>query len=93
MPLFIAVHDEMAGLTAEAVAGAHQHDLQVQHQHDVKYLTCWVDEGSGKFVGLVEAASQEAAEAFHREAHGDVGMIQIRPRQLDSLATGGCKKA
>ena len=92
MPLFIDVHDKVEGLTAEAVAGAYQHDLQVQHQHGVKYLKYWVDEGSGKVFCLVEACSQEAAEAFHRATHGSVAMVQIRPRQRDRLTSGGCKK-
>ncbi len=93
MPLFMDVHDKVEGLTAEAVAGAHQHNLQAQYQHSVKFLKYWVDEGTGKVCCLVEACSQEAAEAFHRATHGSVAMVQIRPRPLDRLAIGGCKKA
>ena len=70
MPLFMDVHHKVEGLTAEAVAGAHQRDLEVQEQHGVKYLKYWFDEGSGKVFCLVEAPSKEAAEAVHREAHG-----------------------
>ncbi len=92
MPLFIDVHDKVEGLTASAVVEAHQDDLQVQYQHSVKFLKYWLDEGSGKVCCLVEACSQEAAEAFHRAVHGGVAMVQVRPRQLDRLATGECKK-
>jgi len=70
MPLFMDVHHHVEGLTAEAVAGAHQRDLEVQGNHDVKYLKYWFDEGSGKVFCLVEAPSKEAAAAVHREAHG-----------------------
>ncbi len=70
MPLFMDVHHKVDGLTAEAVAGAHQRDLEVEEQHGVKYLKYWFDEGSGKVFCLVEAPSKEAAEAVHREAHG-----------------------
>ncbi len=70
MPLFMDVHHKVDGLTAEAVAAAHQRDLEVQEQHGVKYLKYWFDEGSGKVFCLVEAPSKEAAEAVHREAHG-----------------------
>ena len=66
MPLFMDVHHKVDGLTAEAVAGAHQRDLDVQEQHGVKYLKYWFDEGSGKVFCLVEAPSKEAAEAVHR---------------------------
>lgn len=82
MPLFINVYDKVEGLTAEAVVEAHQHDRQAQSQHSVTFLKYWLDEGSGKVCCLVEAASQEAAEAVHREAHGGVTMVQIRPRQV-----------
>lgn len=70
MPLFMDVHHKVDGLTAEAVVGAHQKDLEVQERHGVKYLKYWFDEGSGKVFCLVEAPSAEAATAVHREAHG-----------------------
>ncbi|MEY2567449.1 MAG: hypothetical protein QOE35_1978 [Actinomycetota bacterium] len=70
MPLFMDVHNKVDGLTAEAVAGAHQRDLEVQAAHDVNYLQYWFDEGSGKVFCLVEAPDADAAIAVHREAHG-----------------------
>ncbi len=70
MPLFMDVHNHVEGLTAEAVAGAHKRDLEVQEAHDVRYLNYWFDEDSGKVFCLVEAPDAAAAEAVHREAHG-----------------------
>ncbi len=70
MPLFMDVHQKVDGLTADAVAGAHQKDLEVQEKHGVNYLRYWFDEGSGKVFCLVEAPNAEAAVAVHREAHG-----------------------
>ncbi len=70
MPLFMDVHHHVEGLTAEAVAGAHQADLATQEKYGVKYLQYWFDEGSGKVFCLVEAPTKEAAIAVHREAHG-----------------------
>jgi len=70
MPLFMDVHDHVEGLTAEAVAGAHQRDLEVQAKYGVDYQQYWFDEGSGKVFCLVEAPDAAAAEAVHREAHG-----------------------
>jgi hypothetical protein len=70
MPLFMDVHHHVDGLTAEAVAGAHQRDLEVQEAHGVRYLQYWFDEGSGKVFCLVEAPTAEAATTVHREAHG-----------------------
>ena len=70
MPLFMDVHNKVDGLTAQAVAGAHQKDLEIQDAHGVNYLKYWFDEGSGKVFCLVEAPSAEAAITVHREAHG-----------------------
>lgn len=70
MPLYMDEHKHIEGLTAEAVAGAHQRDLETQSKYGVKYHKYWFDEGSGKVFCLVEAPSKEAAEAVHREAHG-----------------------
>lgn len=70
MPLYMDVHHHVEGLTADAVAGAHQRDLAVQGKHGVSYLKYWFDENSGKVFCLVNAPSKEAAAAVHREAHG-----------------------
>ncbi len=70
MPLFMDVHDHVEGLTAEAVAGAHQRDLEVQAAHGVNYLKYWFDEGTGQVFCLVDAPDAAAAAAVHREAHG-----------------------
>jgi len=70
MPLFMDVHDHVEGLTAEAVAGAHKRDLEVQGKHGVNYLRYWFNEATGKVFCLVDAPTKEAAAAVHREAHG-----------------------
>ena len=70
MPLFMDVHHHVEGLTADAVAGAHQRDLEVQGKHGVNYLKYWFDDEAGKVFCLVDAPTREAAEAVHREAHG-----------------------
>jgi Nickel responsive protein SCO4226-like len=70
MPLYMDVHNKVEGLTAEAVAGAHQRDLQVQEKHGVTYLKYWFNADTGQVWCLIDAPSKEAAEAVHREAHG-----------------------
>jgi hypothetical protein len=70
MALFMDVHHKVEGLTAEAVAGAHQRDLEIQQKYGVDYRGYWFDEASGKVFCLVEAPDAEAAAAVHREAHG-----------------------
>ena len=80
MPLYLDVHNKIDGLTGDAVKGAHEKDLQVQHKHNVNYIRYWYDEGTVKVFCLVEAPSKEAAEAVHREAHGLVAdeIIEVK---------------
>jgi len=80
MPLYLDVHNKIEALTADALAGAHRKDLEVQHKHGVKYLRYWFDEGTGKVFCLCEAPSKEAASAVHREAHGFVAdeIIEVK---------------
>jgi hypothetical protein len=70
MQLFMDVHTGVDGLTAEAVAAAHDRDLEVQQAHGVQYRSYWFDEESGTVFCLVAAPSADAATAVHREAHG-----------------------
>ncbi|WP_448002606.1 DUF4242 domain-containing protein [Agromyces bauzanensis] len=80
MALFMDVHDRVEGLTADAVAGAHAKDLEVQGRYGVDYRQYWFDEGSGKVFCLVDAPDAEAAAQVHREAHGLVAdqLIPVR---------------
>ncbi|KAA1400371.1 DUF4242 domain-containing protein [Aeromicrobium ginsengisoli] len=70
MALFMDVHNKVEGLTADAVAGAHAKDLEIQGQYGVDYKQYWFDEDSGKVFCLVDAPDAESAERVHREAHG-----------------------
>jgi hypothetical protein len=70
MPLYLDIHKKVDGATDEAVAAAHQKDLERQEKYGVKYMKYWLDEGTGTIFCLVEAPNKEAAERVHREAHG-----------------------
>jgi hypothetical protein len=81
MALYMDIHRKVEGLTEEAVAGAHAHDLAVQEKYGVNYLKYWYDERSGTVFCLCEAPSKEAAEAVHREAHGLLAQEIIEVRE------------
>ncbi|MGA7669200.1 MAG: DUF4242 domain-containing protein [Nitrolancea sp.] len=70
MPLFIDIHRHVEGLTPEAVAHAHQIDLETQEKHGVRYLRYWFNEQDGTVFCLCEAPSKEHADRVHREGHG-----------------------
>ena len=80
MPLYMDIHKGVEGLTAEAVAGVHEKDLEVQEKHGVKYLKYWFNAEDGSIFCLCEAPNKEAAEAVHREAHGLVAdeIIEVK---------------
>ncbi len=80
VPLYMDVHRNVEGLSAEAVADAHKKDLEVQDQHGVKYHRYWYNEETGMVFCLAEAPSKEAAETVHREAHGLVAdeIIEVK---------------
>jgi len=70
MPLYMDIHSFDDGVAADDVAKTHMADLQMQGEHEVRYLRYWVDEQRGKVFCLVEAPSAAAAETVHHEAHG-----------------------
>lgn len=70
LPLFMDTHKKVDGLTAEAVAGAHEADLATQEKYGVDYKQYWYNEAAGTVFCLVEAPDAEAAVTVHREAHG-----------------------
>ncbi len=73
-------HNKVEGLAAEAVAGAHQRDLEIQGKHGVNYFKYWFNEAKGTVFGLVEVPSKEAAIPVHREALGLVAdeVVEVR---------------
>lgn len=70
MPLFMDVHHKVEGLTAEAVAKAHQADLATQRDYGVNYLRYWYNPDLGEVFCLVEAPDADSAIEVHRKAHG-----------------------
>jgi len=69
MPIFMDRHD-IPGVTAKAVAEAHQEDLKIQHEFDCKGLTYWFDEIKGMAFCLIEAPDKESVQRLHDYAHG-----------------------
>jgi hypothetical protein len=80
MPLYMDIHKHIPGLTADAVAGAHAKDIELQNKYGVQYLKYWFDEASGKVFCLVNAPNKEAAIKVHREGHGLVAdeVIEVK---------------
>lgn len=86
MPVYMDRHN-IEGVTAKAVAEAHEKDLETQDKYGVKYVKYWCDEARGKVFCLVEAPSKEKAEQVHREAHGLVAneVIEVEPAIVEAF--------
>jgi class 3 adenylate cyclase len=90
MPAYMDIHEIEGGVTAEDVAKAHAHDVEVQDKYGVRYHKYWVNEKAGKIFCLCHAPNAEAAKQVHREAHGLVAekVIQVEP-DVAELFMGG----
>jgi len=71
MTIYMDRHD-MEGVTARAVAEAHQKDLQLQEKYGVKMLTYWFDESRGSAFCLVDAPDKLKVTQLHAQAHGQI---------------------
>lgn len=84
MPYFMDRHDDV-DVTPEELAGAHGLDLEVQAKYGVNYLSYWFDPSARSVFCFVDAPDAAAAEAVHREAHGEMAS-RIIPVEGHSVA-------
>lgn len=71
MPLYMDRH-YAKNATRSAIETAHEQDLKLQQEFDVKFLTYWFDEERKTTFCLVEAPNQALVHKVHNLAHGDV---------------------
>jgi class 3 adenylate cyclase len=77
-------HDDVE-ITPEELAGAHALDLEVQEKYGVRYLSYWFDPAARSVFCFVDAPHPEAAEAVHREAHGELASRIIPVEGLEMM--------
>ncbi len=70
MPLYMDVHAGLGDATPDDVAEAHRHDLEIQDQFGVRFLSYWFSDPQGKAFCLVEAPDVDSMRACHKAAHG-----------------------
>ena len=70
MPLFLDIHRDVEGLTAEAVEAVHVRDLELQRKFNVTMLKYWYDVGSRTAFCLMVAPNKESCVALHTASHG-----------------------
>jgi class 3 adenylate cyclase len=70
MPLYMDVHPGLGDATPDDVAEAHLHDLEIQDEYGVRFLSYWFSDPEGKAFCLVEAPDVASLTACHKAAHG-----------------------
>lgn len=68
MPEFMDVHGGMKGITREALAAAHQADLDIQSTEGVDFKKSWADPSTGKVFCLSEGPDAAAVLRIHEKA-------------------------
>lgn len=68
MVRFMDVHTQMAGVTEDALAAAHQADLDIQDDENVQFIQAWADPATGHVFCLSEAPDADAVQRVHARA-------------------------
>jgi len=86
MPIFLDRHF-VEGATRNTLALAHEKDLQVQDDYQVKFLTYWFDEARSTAFCLVEAPDKAAIQRAHDDAHGGIPseILEVDPAIVESF--------
>ena len=81
MPEFMDVHTGMMGISAEALAEAHQADLDIEGEEGVHFKHAWADPESGMVYCLSEAPSADAVRKIHERTGHPAAEIHPVPVQ------------
>ena len=73
MPLYMDKHHHIEGLTAEAVAGAHKRDLEVQDKYDADFRQYWFS-----------VSDEEQERRFQNRIQDPTRRWKISPMDLQS---------
>ena len=87
MPLFMDVHRNLEGVTAEALRAAHLKDVDVQERFGVQYHKYFFNEATGTVFCLAEGPDAAACHAVHRESHGLIAddIIEVQPALVEAF--------
>lgn len=68
MPVFMDVHRNMRGISAEELKAAHRQDLALQGSENVDFKHAWADPESGMVFCLAEGPDADAVRRVHAMA-------------------------
>ncbi|WP_156727598.1 SCO4226 family nickel-binding protein [Streptomyces apocyni] len=68
MTMFMDVHHNMQGITAEQLSESHRADLAIEAEEGVHFERAWADPDAGVVYCLSEAPSADAVQRIHERA-------------------------
>jgi uncharacterized protein DUF4242 len=68
MATFVDVHSGFVGVSPEQFAAAHEADLAIQADEDVRFERAWLDPVAGKAFCLITGPNREAVMRIHERA-------------------------
>lgn len=71
MPIYMDRH-YLEGATRQTLEMAHNQDLEIQEDYDVKLMTYWFDETRSTAFCLAEAPDAESLRDLHAHSHGSI---------------------
>lgn len=81
--LFMDVHSDMKGLTADQLRKEHEKDLKLQKAEKVRFLKAWADPEAGKVFCLSEGPNREAVRRVHAQAGHPPAEIYALPISIE----------
>ena len=86
MPIYMDRH-YLEGATKNTIASAHQMDMAMQEQFNIKFLTYWFDETRSTAFCLAESPDKETIQKAHNEAHGHIPheIIEVDPSIVEAF--------
>ncbi|MFN2187304.1 MAG: nickel-binding protein [Candidatus Promineifilaceae bacterium] len=86
MPIFMDRH-EVEGATKHAMELAHEKDLALQSDYDVKMMTYWFDEERATAFCLAEAPNADAIRELHAHSHGSIPneVTEVNPLLVEAF--------
>ncbi|MFP3989030.1 SCO4226 family nickel-binding protein [Streptomyces sp. E11-3] len=79
MTMFMDVHHDMQGITAEQLSAAHKADLAIESEEGVHFERAWADPDAGVVYCLSEAPSADAVKRVHERAGHPANEIHAVP--------------
>ncbi|GAA4280796.1 nickel-binding protein [Gaetbulibacter aestuarii] len=87
MPIYMDRHELPHDITPEKLSELHQKDLDIEHKHNCKGFTYWLDLDQKYAFCLIQAPDREAVFNLHKESHGDLPttIIEVEPNIVETF--------